>query len=115
MTLGKARARAGDGADPQLHAFFDRAADDLQQAITELRELARGIHPMLLTQEGLRSALRALAQRAPLPVEISAPSLRFDDTVESTAYVLVAEAVTKAARHAAASVVQSRSVSRARK
>jgi signal transduction histidine kinase len=104
MIVGQARARA-DGADPQLRAFLDAAADDLQQAITELRELARGIHPMLLTQEGLASALRALAERAPLPVEISAPSQRFDDTVESTAYFFVAEAVTNAARHAAASVV----------
>ena len=105
MTLGQARARAGDGADRQLHAFLDHAADDLQQAITELRELARGVHPMLLTQEGLASALKALAERAPLPVEISAPSRRFHDTVESTAYFFVSEAVTNAARHAAASVV----------
>jgi signal transduction histidine kinase len=105
MTLGRARARAGDGADPQLRAFLDHAADDLQQAITELRELARGIHPMLLTQEGLASALKALAERAPLPVQISAPSQRFPDTVESTAYFFVSEAVTNAARHAAASVV----------
>jgi len=53
MTLGQARARAGDGAaDPRLRGFLDHAAADLQQAITELRELARGIHPMLLTQEG---------------------------------------------------------------
>jgi signal transduction histidine kinase len=106
MTLGQARARAGDGADPRLRAFLDHAADDLQQAISELRELARGIHPMLLTQEGLASALKALAERAPLPVEISAPSRRFGDTVESTAYFFVSEAVTNAARHAAASVVQ---------
>jgi signal transduction histidine kinase len=105
MTLGQARARAGDGADPRLRAFLDHAADDLQQAITELRELARGIHPMLLTQEGLVSALKALAERAPLPVEISAPSQRFPDTVESTAYFVVSEAVTNAVRHAAASVV----------
>jgi signal transduction histidine kinase len=107
MTLGQARTRtrAGDGADPQLRAFLDHAADDLQQAIIELRELARGIHPMLLTQEGLASALRALAERAPLPVEISAPSQRFPDTVESTAYFFVSEAVTNAARHAAATVV----------
>jgi signal transduction histidine kinase len=103
MTLGQ--TRAGDGADPQLRTFLDHAANDLQQAITELRELARGIHPMLLTQEGLASALKALAERAPLPVEISAPSQRFPDTVESTAYFFVTEAVTNAARHAAASVV----------
>jgi signal transduction histidine kinase len=105
MTLGRARARA-DGADPQLRAFLDHAADDLQQAITELRELARGIHPMLLTQEGLASALTALAERALLPVQVTAPTCRFPDTVESTAYFVVSEAVTNAARHAAASVVR---------
>jgi signal transduction histidine kinase len=105
MTLGQARASAGDGADPQLRAFLDHAAGDLQHAITELRELARGIHPMLLTQEGLGSALHALAERAPLPVQVSAPSQRFPDTVESTAYFFVSEAVTNAARHAAASAV----------
>jgi signal transduction histidine kinase len=105
MTLGQARARAGGRADPQLRVFLDHAAVDLQQAITELRELARGIHPMLLTQEGLGSALTALAERAPLPVEVNAPSQRFPDTVESTAYFFVSEAVTNAARYAAASVV----------
>jgi signal transduction histidine kinase len=105
MTLGQARARAGVGSDPQLRGFLDHAADDLQQAITELRELARGIHPMLLTQEGLASALAALAERAPLPVQVTAPMCRFPDTVESTAYFLVSEAVTNAARHAAASAV----------
>jgi signal transduction histidine kinase len=106
MTLGQARARAGDGADPQLRASLDHAADDLQQAITELRELARGIHPMLLTQEGLASALTALAERAPLPVQVSAPADRFPDTVEATAYFVVTEAITNAARHAAASLVR---------
>jgi signal transduction histidine kinase len=105
MTLGHARARAGGSADPQLRVFLDHAAVDLQQAITELRELARGIHPILLTQEGLGSALTALAERAALPLEVSAPSQRFPDTVESTAYFFVSEAVTNAARHAAATVV----------
>src|SRR5262249_57751966 len=105
MTLGQARARA-DGADPQLRAFLDHAADDLQQAISELRELARGIHPMLLTQEGLGSALRALAERAPLPVLVAAPGERFPDSVESTAYFFVTEALTNAARHSRASVVR---------
>jgi signal transduction histidine kinase len=61
---------------------------------------------MLLTQEGLGSALRALAERAPLPVQVTAPTRRFPDTVESTAYFLVTEAMTNAARHSAASVVQ---------
>jgi signal transduction histidine kinase len=105
MTLGRARTRATDG-DPEIRAFLDHAADDLQQAITELRELARGIHPMLLTQEGLGSALHALAERAPLPVLVTAPAERFGETIESTAYFFVTEALTNAARHSAASVVQ---------
>jgi signal transduction histidine kinase len=105
MVLGRARARADAKNDAELGAFLERAANDLQQAIDELRELARGIHPMLLTQEGLASALQALAERAPLPVLVSAPSRRFADTVESTAYFFVAEAVTNAARHSRASAV----------
>jgi signal transduction histidine kinase len=106
MTLGRARSRVDAADNPELRAFLDRAADDLQQAIGELRELARGIHPVLLTQEGLSSALRALAERAPLPVEVSAPAQRFAETVEATAYFLVAEAVTNAARHSRAEAVR---------
>jgi signal transduction histidine kinase len=106
MSLGRARNRVDTGGDPELREFLDRAADDLQQAIGELRELARGIHPVLLTQEGLGSALRALAERAPLPVEVSAPTQRFPETVEVTAYFLVAEAVTNATRHSGADAVR---------
>lgn len=105
MLLGRARSRAGAAGDAELSAFLNRAADDLQQAISELRELARGIHPMLLTQQGLASALQALAERAPLPIEVTATSRRFPETIEATAYFFVAEAVTNAARHAAASAV----------
>jgi signal transduction histidine kinase len=105
MTLARARARADSDTDPALRTFLDRAANDVQQAIDELRELARGIHPMLLTQEGLASALRALAERAPLPVEVTAPTQRFPETIEATAYFLVSEAVTNAARHSCASAV----------
>jgi signal transduction histidine kinase len=105
MVLGRARARADAKEDAELAGFLDRAAEDLQQAIGELRELARGIHPMLLTQEGLASALKALAERAPLPVLVSAPQRRLPETVESAVYFLVCEAVTNAARHSRASAV----------
>jgi signal transduction histidine kinase len=105
MTLGRARTRADAKGDAELGGFLERAAEDLQQAIGELRELARGIHPMLLTQEGLASALQALAERAPLPVLVSAPPRRYPDTVESTTYFFVSEAVTNAARHSRASAV----------
>lgn len=103
LTLGRARARAHTAADAELSAFLEGAAADLQCAIDELRNLARGIYPVLLTQEGLSSALRALADRAPLPVEVSVVGGRFPETVEATAYFLVSEALTNAARHAVAS------------
>ena len=61
---------------------------------------------MLLTQEGLGSALRALAERAPLPVLVAAPGDRYPGSVESTAYFFVTEALTNAARHSRASVVR---------
>jgi signal transduction histidine kinase len=102
MALGQARDRLGADADPQVRAFFEHANHDLQQAITELRELARGIHPVLLTQGGLRPALQALAERAALPLVASAPSARFPESVESTAYFVVSEAVTNATRHSRA-------------
>ena len=105
LTLGRARSRLDDEGGAELRTFLDDAAEDLQQAITELRELARGIHPMLLTQEGLASALRALADRAPLPVKVRAVERRFDATLEATAYFLVSEAITNAARHSGASHV----------
>jgi signal transduction histidine kinase len=105
MILGRARARADAKGDAELGGFLDQAANDLQQAISELRELARGIHPVLLTQEGLASAFQALAERAPLPVLVSAPARRFAETAESTAYFFVSEAVTNAVRHSRACAV----------
>ncbi len=105
MVLGQARTKALAKGDAEVAGFLARAAEELQQAINELRELARGIHPMLLIQEGLASAVRALAERAPLPIVVSAPTARFPGTVEATAYFFVSEAVTNAARHSRASGV----------
>ncbi len=99
IDLGRAQRRLGRDGDPELREFLGQASKDLQEAITELRELARGIHPMLLTQEGLGSALHALAERAPLPVAVAAPTQRFPEAVEFATYYLVSEAVTNAARH----------------
>jgi signal transduction histidine kinase len=106
MNLGRARSRLNGETDPQVEEFLALSAADLQEAITELRELARGIHPVLLTQEGLASALHALADRSPLPVVVTADTERCEPSVESAAYFLVSEAVTNAARHSAASRVQ---------
>ena len=82
------------------------ARDQLTQALNELRELARGIHPAVLTDGGLELALRALANTAPVPVEITeVPEGRLPEAVEAAAYYLIAEAVTNVAKHAQASHV----------
>jgi signal transduction histidine kinase len=106
MTLGQVRDRLGSDPEPELRGYLERANADLQEAIAELRELARGIHPVLLSQEGLASALQALAERATLPVVVSAPTTRFGERIESTVYFLVSEAVTNAARYSRAGRVQ---------
>jgi signal transduction histidine kinase len=106
LRLAQARLRDDpDGAETLLAG----AADELTQAIGELRELARGIHPAVLTDRGLSAALEALAARAPLPVELSTS---LDDPlpgpVEAAAYYVVAEALTNVAKYAEASAVQVR-------
>jgi signal transduction histidine kinase len=80
------------------------AQDDLAQGIDELRELARGLHPALLTEHGLRAALDALLERTPVPVEIrELPDERLSAPVEAAAYYVVAEAITNVAKYASAS------------
>jgi len=80
------------------------AAEELTLALQELRELARGLHPAVLTDHGLRAALEMLADRAPLPVEIEqTPEQRLPEPVEAAAYFLVAEALTNVAKYAHAS------------
>jgi signal transduction histidine kinase len=86
-----------------LHVL-EEASANLDEAIRELRELARGIHPAVLSDRGLGSALEALAGRMPLPIEIeSVPSERLPERVEAAAYFVVAEAITNVARYASAS------------
>jgi signal transduction histidine kinase/integral membrane sensor domain MASE1 len=94
------------------------AQDELQQGLAELRELARGIHPAVLTERGLGPALDALLARAPIPVEIEElPDERLTATVEAAAYYVVAESIANVGKYARASratVSISRSNGRAR-
>jgi signal transduction histidine kinase len=100
LTLRLARAKAGDGEAAEM---IEAAAAELAQATAELRELARGIHPAVLTDRGLLPAVDALAARAPLPVEVEGvPAERLPAGVEAAAYFLVAEALTNVSRYAAA-------------
>jgi signal transduction histidine kinase len=79
------------------------ADSELDQALEELRELARGIHPAVLTDRGLEVAIRALAERAPVPVDLTRlPEDRLPESVEAAIYYLVAEAITNVAKYAQA-------------
>jgi signal transduction histidine kinase len=85
-------------------AMLAHVGEDLKLALEELRELARGLHPAVLTDRGLEPALHSLANRAPFPVKIvGVPSHRLDEGVEAAVYYLVAESLTNAAKHADAS------------
>jgi signal transduction histidine kinase len=106
LTIRMARARLPD--DPaEAGGLLDDAGEELELALAELRELARGIHPAVLSDRGLGAALEALAGRAPLPVELShGPVENVPDAVESAAYFVVAEALTNVAKYADASTAK---------
>ncbi len=89
--------------DPEAARQLESARKDLDHALKELIELARGIHPSVLSDRGLDAALEGLAIRAPLPVELAdTPGERLPDRVESAAYFVVAEALTNVAKYSGA-------------
>jgi signal transduction histidine kinase len=109
LQLGLAQRRLQDGDNPAADAMLDAARDELNRALEELRELARGIHPAVLTDRGLEAALEALAERTPLPVSLDQmPAERLPAPVEAAAYFVVAEALTNVARYARASQAEVR-------
>jgi signal transduction histidine kinase len=90
--------------DGRARELVDDALDHAQAAIDDLRELAAGIHPSVLTDRGLHAALESLAERSPVPVELAAElDERLPLSVETTAYFLVAEALTNVGKYAHAS------------
>jgi signal transduction histidine kinase len=105
LALQQARGIADAEAVPEaLRDQLDTAAGETTEAIRELRELARGIHPAILEDEGLGAAVAALARRAGIPVDVRlALDGRLPRIVESTAYFTIAEALTNTQRHARAS------------
>jgi signal transduction histidine kinase len=107
LTLSMARARAEeDGADPELREALSGAADELRLAMAELRELARGIHPMVLTQDGLAAALKSLRNRSPLPTSLALSGLEdLPQAVQSTAYFVASEGLANIVKYANASSV----------
>jgi len=91
----------------KLRAQLSDAAQGLTGAVAELQEISRGIHPAILSRGGLREALKALARRSSVPVELhAAVDGELPEPVEVASYYLVSEALTNAAKHARASVLQ---------
>jgi len=93
--------------DPEgARTILARAREQLDHGLGDLRDLARGIHPAVLTDRGLEAALRALVRRAPVPVDLRAEiPQRLDTGIEAAAYFLVSEALTNVAKHARARTV----------
>ena len=94
---------AGDGVNRSL----DDAADEARAALVELRRLARGIHPAIVSEGGLVAAVESLAERSPVPAEVvCVPMERLPAPVEVTVYYIVAEALANVAKHAQATSVR---------
>lgn len=106
MTLGLAQEKLA--SDPEQGARLVREAhDEAKRALQDLRDLARGLHPAILTDHGLEAALPALAARCPIPARVDvAVSPRPSVAAESAAYFVVSEALTNAARHSRATQVR---------
>jgi len=106
LALGMARDRAAE-ADPELGSLIESASKEAREALTELRELARGIHPAVLTETGLTGAIQALVERSPVATTITAvPHQRYPAAIEATAYFVVSEALANVAKHARADGAQ---------
>ncbi len=106
LELSAARARLGPDSDPNVDRSLREASDELAAALAELRDLARGTHPPILSRAGLGPALESLALGSPVAVTIAhVPTTRLPPTLESAVYYVVAESLTNAAKHARASSV----------
>jgi signal transduction histidine kinase len=107
LALRRAQVHLGSGIEqPELATALRVAAEEAGLALADLRELARGIHPAILTEAGLGPALESLAQRMRVPTIIEAPpARRFPAQVESAVYFIVSEALANVVKHAQASAV----------
>jgi signal transduction histidine kinase len=102
LELRSAQRRLDGDSSAELDGLLTSTADELQVAVEELRELAHGLHPGILTQGGLEPALEALAARMPLPVTVDASIERLAPDVEAAAYFVVSEALANVVKHAGA-------------
>jgi signal transduction histidine kinase len=103
LRLAQAKLNPDQAATLEL---LDEASRELANGLAELREIARGLHPAILVDHGLKRALETLAARLSVPVYVDAPDERLPDHIEATAYYLVSEALTNVVRHADAGEAQ---------
>jgi signal transduction histidine kinase len=101
LRLQRALAEVPPSA-PAARAELVEAERELSSTIDEVQELSRGLHPAQLARGGLRPALRALARRSPIPVEVAVDGERLPASVETAVYYVVSEALTNAIKHSAA-------------
>jgi len=102
MNLGITRAALRD-ADPAVHDAVTLAHEEAKQALAELRDFIRGLHPAVLDELGLDAALSGIAARSPVPVRLVVDlDERAPAAIEAVAYFVVSEALTNVAKHAAA-------------
>jgi len=106
MNLGRARTRLRDAPEPARKAI-EEAHEEAKQALAELRDFVRGLHPAVLDDRGLDAALSGIVARAPLPVRlrVDVPG-RCSPTIEAIAYFVVAEALTNVIKHARATTAE---------
>ncbi|HEX5824152.1 MAG TPA: histidine kinase, partial [Candidatus Limnocylindrales bacterium] len=100
LALRLARANLGDDLDPSAKLSLDQASADAKAALSELRELARGIHPQILTEAGLGPAVESLAARSPVDVRVEIGAMRFSPAVEGAVYFTISEALANVAKYA---------------
>lgn len=102
LALRLARSRLDNHDDGSVRLSLDQASADAKAALAELRELARGIHPQILTEAGLGAAVESLADRAPVSVAVEIDGTRYSQTVEGAAYFVVSEALANIAKYSQA-------------
>ena len=112
LELRLARNALGEDGDPTVRHSLERAADEAQAALVELRDLALGIHPLILTESGLGAAVESLADRTPVDVTIDIGPERYAPAVEGAAYFVIAEALTNVAKYAKAKTASVRAAGR---
>jgi signal transduction histidine kinase len=105
VRLRMAQRELGTAADPELERVLATSVDELQAAVIELRQLAHGVRPSMLTEEGLGAALASLALRAPLPVSLDVLDDRLPPEIEAAGYFVACEALANTVKHAQASQV----------